>query len=91
MRITDRLADGRRFRALTIVDNFTRECPAIEVDSSLSGARVAAVLEHLKHIRGLPARIKVDSGPEFISRTLDAWAHLNKVKLELLLSRQTDR
>lgn len=80
--IADKLASGHKYRALTIVDNFTRECPAIEVDSSLTGTRVAAVLEHLKQSRGVPARIKVDNGPEFISRALDAWAHWNGVKLE---------
>jgi putative transposase len=80
--ISDRLASGHSFRALTLVDNFTRECPAIEVDSSLTGTRVAAVLEHLKQTRGVPARLKVDNGPEFTSRALDAWAHFNGVKLE---------
>ena len=80
--VAERLASGQKFRALTIVDNFTRECPAIEVDSSLTGARVAAVLEHLKQTRGVPSRIKVDNGPEFVSRALDAWAHINNVKLE---------
>ena len=80
--VAERLADGRRFRALTIVDNFTRECPAIEVDSSLTGKRVAAVLEHLKQTRGVLARLKVDNGPELVSRALDAWAHFNGVKLE---------
>ena len=80
--IADRLAGGRSFRALTIVDNFTRECPAIEVDSALTGARVAAVLEDLKKTRGLPTRLKVDNGSEFTSRALDAWAHFNNVKLE---------
>jgi putative transposase len=80
--IADRLASGHRLRALTIVDNFTRECPAIEVAASLTGARVAAVLEDLKRTRGVPARLKVDNGPEFTSRALDAWAHSNGVKLE---------
>lgn len=80
--VSDRLAGGHRFRALTIVDNFTRECPSIEVDSSLTGARVAAVLEHLRESRGVPARLKVDNGPEFVSRALDTWTHLNGVKLE---------
>lgn len=80
--IADRLAGGHSYRALTIVDTFTRECPAIEVDSSLTGARVAAVLEDLKKSRGVPARLKVDNGSEFTSRALDAWVHLNGVKLE---------
>jgi putative transposase len=79
--VAERLADGCRFRALTIVDNFTRECPDIEVDASLTGARVAAVLEHLKQTRRVLARLKVDNGPKFVSRALDAWAHVNNVKL----------
>jgi putative transposase len=86
MRIPNRKTHGNnhnaRFRALTIVDNFTRECPDIEVDASLTGTRVAAVLEHLKHTRGMPARLKLDNGSEFVSRDLDAWAHINDVKLE---------
>ena len=80
--VADRLASGHKFRALTIVDNFTRECPAIEVDSSLTRKRVAAVLEDLKQSRGVPQRIKVDNGPEFLSRALDGWAHGHGVKLE---------
>jgi putative transposase len=80
--VAERLASGHKFRALTIVDNFTRECPAIEVESSPTGRRVAAVLEHLKQTRGVPSRIKVDNGPEFVSRALDAWAHINNVRLE---------
>jgi putative transposase len=71
--VADRLTTVLKFRALTIVDNFTRECPSIEVDPSLTGARVAAVLEHLKQTRGVPARLKVDNGPEFVSRALDTW------------------
>jgi putative transposase len=73
--ITDSLADGRRFRALTFVDNMSRESPAIEVDRSLSGQRVVAVLERLAATHGLPKRLFVDNGPEFTSKTLDAWAH----------------
>ena len=63
--VADGLIDGRKLRALTIVDDFTRECLAIEVDTSLPGSRVVAVLERLRDIRGLPASITVDHGPEF--------------------------
>lgn len=80
--VADRLVSRYSFRALTIVDNFTRECPAIEVDSSLTSARMAAVLEDLKRTRGVPTRRKVDNRSEFISRALDAWAHMNGVKVE---------
>ncbi len=78
--ISDRLANGQPFRALTLVDNFSRVSPAIEVDRSLTGRRVVAVLERLKVTQGLPKRIAVDNGPEFISKVLDAWAHHNGVQ-----------
>jgi putative transposase len=80
--MSDNLYDGRRFRILTLVDNVSRESPAIEVDRSLTGQRVVAVLERLKATQRLPKRIAVDNGPEFISKALDAWAHRNGVELE---------
>ena len=80
--LTDGLADGRRFRVLTIVDNVSRVSPAIEVGNSLTGERVVAVLERLERTVGTPERIAVDNGPEFISKALDAWAYRNGVQLE---------
>lgn len=77
----DTLADGRGFRTLNIVDDFTRECVAIEVDRSLPGLRVARVLNRLQATIGLPRSIVVDSGPEFAGRTLDAWAYAHGVLL----------
>jgi putative transposase len=77
----DTFADGRAFRTLNIVDAFTRECRAIEVDVSLPGERVVRVLEQLRQTRGLPERITVDNGPEFQSKALDAWAHRRAVQL----------
>jgi putative transposase len=71
--VNDTLANGRTFRALTIVDEYTRECPAIEADTSLPGARVIRVLKQLSIARGLPAEIRVDNGPEFISRAVRSW------------------
>lgn len=73
--VHDALADGRVFRCLTIVDDYTRESPAIETDFGLSGARVVQVLERLATTGGLPPAIVVDNGPEFAGRTLDRWAH----------------
>lgn len=55
--VSDALFDGRRFRALTVVDNFTKECLAIEVDQQLKGEDVVAVMERLCHQRDLPQRI----------------------------------
>jgi putative transposase len=66
--VLDTLADGRGFRTMNIVDDFTRECVAIDVDRSLPGARVVRVLEHLQATTGLPRRIVVDKGPEFAGR-----------------------
>jgi putative transposase len=89
--MTDSLVDGRRFRAMTIVDNVSRVSPAIEVDTSLTGERVVAGLERLKATVGLPKRIAVDNGPEFISKALDAWAYKNQVTLEFSrLGKPTD-
>lgn len=79
--MSDSLASGRRFRVLTIVDNMSRESPAIEVDRSLTGQRVVAVLKRLAAQRGLPQILQVDNGPEFTSQALDAWAHHQGVKL----------
>jgi putative transposase len=82
--VADALIDGRKLRALTIVDDFTRECLAIEVDTSLPGSRVVAVLERLRDLRGLPKSITVDHGPEFEGRILDAWAYKNRVDLAFI-------
>ena len=79
--VHDRLADGRPFRVLTLVDNFSRVSPAIECDFSMNGSRVVAVLERFQE-SGLPQTIKVDNGSEFISKVLDAWAHRHGVQLE---------
>ncbi len=80
--MADRLADGRAFRLLTIVDNFSRVSPTIKVDFSLTGAKVVELLNQLKREYGLPKAIKVDNGSEFISKALDQWAHFNNVRLE---------
>lgn len=77
----DTLAGGRAFRALTLIDAFTRDAPVIEVDVSLGASRVVAVLERLRATRGLPERITVDNGPEFRSKALDVWAHQHHVQL----------
>jgi putative transposase len=82
--VSDTIVTGRRFRALTIVDNYTRECPAIEVDTSLGGARVVNVLERLSETRGLPEVITMDNGPEFAGKALDEWAYRKSVKLNFI-------
>ena len=80
--VADALFDGRRFRALTVVDNFTKESLAIEVDGQLKGENVVEVMERLRHQRGLPQRIQTDNGSEFISLALDRWAYDHQVTLD---------
>jgi putative transposase len=82
--VTDSIVTGRRFRALAIVDDFSRECPAIEVDTSLGGVRVVSVLERLAQTRGLPEVITTDNGPEFAVKILDEWAYRRGVKLNFI-------
>ncbi len=80
--LKDALMDGRGFRVFTVVDNVSKVSPAIEVAFSLKGGQVVAVLERLKVTIGVPKRLAVDNGPEFISKALDAWAYRNGVQLE---------
>jgi len=82
--VLDVLDDGRRFRILTVVDDFTRSCLAIDVDTSIGGRRVAQVLQRLIETRGTPARLVTDNGPEFISRALDAWAYAHGIDLHFI-------
>jgi len=82
--VTDSIVTGRKFRSLAIVDDYSRECPAIEVDTSLGGRRVVNVLERLAEIRGLPQVITIDNGPEFAGRVLDEWAYRKGVKLSFI-------
>jgi putative transposase len=78
----DSLFKGRRFRVLTVVDNFSRECVAVEVGQSLKGDDVVNVLNRVKEARGVPRSIRVDNGSEFISKAVDKWAYDNKVELD---------
>jgi putative transposase len=80
--MTDELLDRRRIRLLTLVDNFTCESLTIEVDSHLGGQRLVDVLAQLGEERLLPRTIRVDNGPEFISKLLDQWVYLNGVELD---------
>lgn len=83
--VSDSLAGGRRFRALTVLDQWSRESLAIEVDASLTGARVTRVLQRLRVIRGgLPPVIQTDNGPEFTSRALDRWAYESGVRIQFI-------
>lgn len=80
--VADELFNGRRIRALTVVDNFSREALAISVAQSLRGDDVVATMEWLRLHRATPKRIQVDNGSEFISRVLDKWAYDHGVELD---------
>jgi putative transposase len=82
--VSDSTVNGRRFRALAIVDDYSRECPTIEVETSTGGARVVNILERLSQTRGLPDVITMDNGPEFAGRHLDEWAFRNGAKLNFI-------
>lgn len=82
--LLDILEDGRRVRLLTVVDDFTRACLAIEVDTSIGGRRVVEVLQRLVETRGRPAVLVTDNGPEFVGRVLDAWAYAQGIRLHFI-------
>lgn len=82
--VSDCVSTGKVIRMLTMVDDCTRECPAIEVDTSLGGLRVRRVLDRVAADRGLPEAIVLDNGPEFRGRALAAWSEERGVRLEFI-------
>ena len=80
--VSDQTAAGARFRALTVVDVFTRECLAIEPGQKLGGADVVNVLSRIATQHGVPKRIYCDNGSEFTGRLVDLWAYANKVTMQ---------
>ena len=79
---SDSFFNGRRFRVLTVVDIFSRECLGIEVDQGIKGDDVVNMLDYIKSFRGAPKVIRCDNGPEFVSKVLDQWAYENKVTVD---------
>lgn len=82
--VHDTLASSRRFRVLNVVDDYTREALAIEVDHSLPGLRVVRALEELRQRGRKPESIVCDHGPEFTGKALDQWAFANGVRLAFI-------
>jgi putative transposase len=80
----DALASGRKLRVLSVIDVFTREALALEVDTSLPGSRVVRVLDRLLGERERPVQLVLDNGPELISRALEGWAHQHAVTLHFI-------
>jgi len=82
--VHDHLASGRRFRILTLVDDYSRRSPGILADWSINGERVTRFLDEVAAMVGLPETIVVDNGPEFVSNALDRWAFDKGVKLHFI-------
>lgn len=82
--MSDALSDGRKFRVLNVIDDFNRESLAIEVDTSLPARRVERTLDAIVKERGLPANIRSDNGPEFISAVVEQWCERNKVSWQYI-------
>lgn len=82
--LEDSLASGRKIRVLSVIDVFTREALALEVDVSLPGQAVVRVLDRLGAERSRPVLVVLDNGPELISRALAAWAHQQAVTLHFI-------
>jgi putative transposase len=82
--VSDRLADGRWFRILTVVDQCTRECLCTYADRSQTGEKVVEQLKRLLARRGAPESITSDNGSEFAGQAMDAWAHRTGVKLDFI-------
>ena len=79
--VMDQLADGRRLKCLTVVDDCSKESIAVSVDTSIPGGAVARLLETVKSTRSLPQAIRTDHGPEFTGKALAQWAYQNGVAL----------
>jgi putative transposase len=77
--VSDSLSCGRRFRILNVIDDFSRECLAAVVDTSLSGIRVARELDHIAEMRGYPCMVVSDNGTELTSNAILKWQEDSKV------------
>ena len=79
--MSDSLSDGRSIRAFNLIDDYNRECLAIDVDLSMPALRVVRSLEQVIEWRGKPAALRCDNGPEYISSALVNWANQHQVTL----------
>lgn len=82
--MSDSCENGNRLRTLNILDTFTRECPSIEIGSSLPTVKVIKTLDILADERGLPEAITVDNGPEYTSKAIERWAAEKGVVFEYI-------
>lgn len=82
--VSDVLTNGRRFRGLSIIDDFNREVVAMEIATSMPAERVIRILERVIWCSGKPENIKVDNGPEFIADLFKSWCSGNGIKIKYI-------
>jgi len=82
--VSDRFSNGRWFRILTVVDQYTRECLCTYADRSQTGEKVVEQMKRLVRLRSAPESITTDNGSEFAGQAMDAWAHQAGVKLDFI-------
>jgi putative transposase len=82
--VHDACANGQKFKCLTIIDEFTRECHAIDVAGCIRSARVIVVLTRLISAQGAPAFLRSDNGPEFVSKAILEWLAEAKIDTALI-------
>lgn len=82
--VSDQLSDGRRFRILNVVDDYSRECIGQFIDTSISGLAVSRFLNLLIQTRSAPKEIVCDNGPEFTSKAMFFWSKASSVKLSFI-------
>ncbi len=88
--MSDTLADGRRFRTFNVVDDFNREVLHIEIDTSITSARLVRVFEQIKQEKGLPQVLRTDYGPEFLGETFTSWTIRQGMAIQYIQARQTE-
>ncbi|NVI21020.1 IS3-like element ISBp1 family transposase, partial [Burkholderia pseudomallei] len=81
--VFDACANGQQLKCLTVIDEYTRECLAIDVAGSIRSGRVIEVLSQLVSLHGAPRYLRSDNGPEFVSRATLKWAAQNGMDMAL--------
>jgi putative transposase len=82
--VYDACANGQKIKCLTVVDEYTRECLAIDVSGAIRSSRVIDVLTKLMRVHGMPRYLRSDNGPEFVSKALLEWATKESLQLALI-------
>ncbi len=78
--MADALWSGRRFRTFNVIDDYNREVLRIEIDTSLPAKRIVRALDELVELRGKPAALRLDNGPELVSDVLEQWARRHGIE-----------